>query len=104
MKQPLSPPPEEDEEDEEELEEMAEFDDGGADLFDALGSLLATEDGDTIAMSLQSLAGSAEKMAHGIEMQNKILVKILSALSAAKSSPVCPCAPVKMETETDEAA
>jgi hypothetical protein len=99
MKQPLPPP--EDEEDEEDEEDMDEFDEG-VDMFDALGSLLATEDGDTVAMSLQNLAGSAEKIAHGIEMQNKILVKILSAMSKPSA---CPCvyAPAKVVEDADAA-
>ena len=95
MKQPLPPP--EDEEEEEDEEDMDDFEDG-PDLFDALGSLLATEDGDTVAMSLQNLAGSAEKIAHGIEMQNKILVKILSAVSKPN---VCPCGPVSAKAVED---
>jgi hypothetical protein len=60
-------------------EEEMEFEDG-PDLMDALGGFLATEDGDTIATTLVSLKDATEKIAIGIEMQNKILVKILSAM------------------------
>ena len=68
-------------EDEEMDEDMDEEMDDGVDMFEALGSLLATEDGETIATSVQNLASSAEKIAMSLEMQNKILVKILSAVS-----------------------
>lgn len=80
----LPPPPED-----EEMEEDEEFEEGeGMDMFEALGSLLATEDGETVAMSLSGLKESTDKIALGIEMQNKILVKILSALT--KSAPAPP--------------
>jgi hypothetical protein len=70
-------------------EEDEEFEEGeGMDMFEALGSLLATEDGETVAMSLAGLKESTDKIALGIEMQNKILVKILSALT--KSAPAPP--------------
>lgn len=78
---------------EEELEEMEEMDeddmDEGMDMFEALGSLLATEEGETIAMTLVGLKDATERIAQCMEMQNKILVKILSTLSAAKPC-VCP--------------
>ena len=80
------PPPPEDEEMEMD-EEDEEFEEG-MDMFEALGSLLATEDGETVAMSLSGLKESTDKIALGIEMQNKILVKILSALT--KSAPAPP--------------
>lgn len=67
------------EEDEMDDEDMMEFEDG-PDLIDALGGFLATEDGDTIATTLVSLKDATEKIASGIEMQNKILVKILSSM------------------------
>lgn len=57
----------------EEDEEMEEYEEG-VDIFEALGSLLATEDGDTIAMSLQ-------KIATQIEMHNKIMVKLLASIN-----------------------
>ena len=79
---------------EEEMEEMDEDDmDEGMDMFEALGSLLATEEGETIATTLVGLKDATERIAQCMEMQNKILVKILSSLSAAKPC-VCP-APVE---------
>lgn len=83
----LPPPPEDEEMDEEMDEEDEEFEEG-MDMFEALGSLLATEEGETVAMSLAGLKESTDKIALGIEMQNKILVKILSALT--KSAPAPP--------------
>lgn len=82
--------PVDDIEDDDEGEEMEEVD-----LFDALGGLLATEDGETIATALVSLKDSTAKIAVGIEMQNKILVKILTALSAKCD---CPCKEKPAET------
>ena len=73
------------------MEEMDEMDFGEDDMVDPmemLGSFLATEDGETIATALVSLKDSTEKIALNMEMQNKILVKILSALSKPKS---CQC-------------
>jgi len=82
------PPPPEDEEMEMD-EEDEEFEEGeGMDMFEALGSLLATEEGETVAMSLAGLKESTDKIALGIEMQNKILVKILSALTKSAPAPV----------------
>jgi len=57
------------------------------DPMEMLGSFLATEDGETIATALVGLKDSTEKIALNLEMQNKILVKILSAVS--KSSQCC---------------
>ena len=51
---------------------------------DMLVSLLTTEDGDTIPTILAGLAGSMDAMAKHLEKQNVILVKLLSALTAAK--------------------
>ena len=71
---PSSQPPQSlPEEDEEDLDEMEEFDDDGPDMFEALGSLLATEDGETIATILSSTKDATEKIALQLEMQNKIL-------------------------------
>jgi hypothetical protein len=76
---------------EEEMEEMDEDDmDEGMDMFEALGSLLATEEGETIATTLVGLKDATERIAQCMEMQNKILVKILSTMSAAKPC-ACPC-------------
>ena len=68
------PPPEEEEELDEFDEEEDEF--GETDLMDALGSWFTTEDGDTVASALVG-------MKTAMEMQNKILIKILSALKPA---------------------
>ena len=77
------------EEDMEMDEEMDEDDmDEGMDMFEALGSLLATEEGETIAVTLVGLKDATEKIAQCMEMQNKILVKILSAISKLAPAPV----------------
>ena len=90
---PMPPPPEDEEIDLGDDEEMDEDDleDEGMDMFEALGSLLATEEGETIATTLVGLKDATERIAQGMEMQNKILVKILSALAAPKPM-ACPCA------------
>jgi hypothetical protein len=77
------PEPEEDEEFDED-EEMGEFD--GIDI---LSSLLATEEGETVAQALVSIKEATEKIALNMEMQNKILVKIVTALNKAPA-PVQP--------------
>ena len=77
---PPTPQPEEEEEDEEDFEE-------GIDMFEALGSLLATEEGDTVATALVSLKDAAEKIAGCFDTQNKILVKILSELKSKTPGP-----------------
>lgn len=64
--------------DEEDQIVMEEEDDEGVDPFEYLGSMLQTEDGTSIADVLGKLA------AH-LENQNKILIKILSTMTAAKS-------------------
>lgn len=88
---PPSPPPEEDEEEDlDDTEDMDEMDFG--DPMEALGAFLATEDGETIATALVGLKDATEKIAVNLEMQNKILVKMLSALSAKPSQCCCkPC-------------
>lgn len=94
MSRPPRPPPPmepEDDEPDEELDdddELGEMDEG-VDMFEALGSLLATDDGETIATTLVSLKDATEKIAIGIEMQNKILLKILSEMKNTK----CACPP-----------
>jgi len=92
---PPSPPHEEDEEEDldetEEMDEMDEMDFG--DPMEALGAFLATEDGETVATALVGLKDATEKIALNLEMQNKILVKILSALNANKCCKPCECAP-----------
>lgn len=87
---PPPPTPPRQEEEEEFDEEEEEFDDEeeeeGMDIFDALGSLLATEEGETVATALVGLKEAAEKIALNMEMQNKILVKI-----AASMQKMIPC-------------
>jgi hypothetical protein len=82
-KTPAPPPPEEEEDDFDE----EDFEDG-PDMLEALASLLATEDGETIATLLAGSKEATEKIALQLEMQNKILVKIVSALN--KMVPVTP--------------
>ena len=62
--------PEDEEMDFDEDEEMDE----GVDLLEALGQMFTTEDGEMVASALVG-------MKNAIEMQNKILIKILSTLS-----------------------
>lgn len=81
--------PDEVEEDMDELEDEDDMDDEGMDMLEALGSLLATDDGETVATTLVGLKDATERIAQSMEMQNKILVKILSAL--AKQPAACPC-------------
>jgi hypothetical protein len=88
------PVEEEEEEMDEEDEEMEEY----PDMFDALSSLLATDDGETIATALVSTKDAVERIATSLETQNKILVKILSAMG--KSAPP----PAPASTPADEEA
>jgi hypothetical protein len=74
---PPKPVPEEIELDDDDDEEMEEY----PDMFEALSSLLATDDGETIATCQLRQAEALEKIAAQFETQNKILVKMLSALS-----------------------
>jgi len=71
---PPPPPPEEEEDEEEE-----EFEEG-PDFLEAMASFLATEDGETIATILTATKDATEKIATQLEMQNKILVKILTEM------------------------
>ena len=91
MSRPRQPPPkivqEEEEPEEFDEEEDEEFEDG-VDMFEALGGLLATEDGETIATALVGLKEATEKIALNMEMQNKVLVKIAAAMN--KMVPVVP--------------
>jgi len=79
VKPPPAPPVAEDEED----EELEEFDEefGEADLLDALGSWFTTEDGETVASAMSGVKTA-------LEMQNKILIKILSVLTKNAAAPV----------------
>lgn len=63
-----------DDEGEEEEEEMVYDDDDEPDITDLLGSALMTPDGDTVCSALCAIA-------QAMDMQNKILIKILSRLS-----------------------
>jgi hypothetical protein len=67
---------EDDDEDvsDEEEEEMVYDDDDMPDVTDLLGSVLMTPDGDTVCSALCAIA-------QAMDMQNKILIKILSKLS-----------------------
>lgn len=65
-----------------------EFDEDGMDMFEALGGLLATEEGETVATLLASLKDSVDSVARQLEMHNKIMVKILSEMKAPKISSV----------------
>ena len=84
------PPPPPEEEEEEELDEFDEEGDefGEADLMDALGSWFTTEDGETVASAMAGVKTA-------LEMQNKILFKILSAMTKAQCK--CPPTPVAEE-------
>jgi len=81
------PPPVEEEEEEDEFEEE-EF--GEADLMDALGSWFTTEDGETVASAMAGVKTA-------LEMQNKILIKILSAMTKAQCKCPAPTTPVADE-------
>jgi hypothetical protein len=87
------PPPPPVEEEEEELDEFDEEGDefGEADLMDALGSWFTTEDGETVASAMAGVKTA-------LEMQNKILIKILSAMTKAQ----CKCPPTPPTTPVAE--
>ena len=61
-------------------EEDDEMEMDGGDLLDALGQMFTTEEGETVASAMVGV-----KVA--LEMQNKILIKILSVLSKASPAP-----------------
>ena len=90
------PVEEEDEEIDEEDEEMEEY----PDMFDALSSLLATDDGETVATALVSTKDAVERIATSFEMQNKILVKILTAMGKS----ACKCVPAAPASTPEEEA
>ncbi len=82
-------PPESDSEEDPEVEEIddGEEEDGfdmdggfGMDIGAMLDPYLATEDGDTVATALVAISKHMEN-------QNKILIKILSAINAAGKKP-----------------
>lgn len=80
------------EEPEEEFDEDEEFEEG-LDLLDALGSWFTTEDGETVASALVGLRTA-------VEMQNKIMVKMLSALGKVQP---CKCVVAEPITEAESA-
>jgi hypothetical protein len=86
---PPKPVPEEEIDLEDEDEEMEDY----PDMFEALGSLLATDEGETIATLQLRQAEAMEKIAAQFEMQNKILVKILSSMGKCK----CASTPAPVE-------
>ena len=55
--------------------------DDGVDLLEALGQMFTTDDGETVASALVGLKNATE-------MQNKILIKILSVLSTKPAASV----------------
>jgi hypothetical protein len=69
----------EDEDEYEEEEDEEEFE--GMDLGSALAPFLTTEEGDSICTALVSISTHMEKMTKLADMQNKILVKMLTHLS-----------------------
>ena len=93
-KPPVKRPPPVEEEEEEELDEFDEEEEeefGEADLMDALGSWFTTEDGETVASAMAGVKTA-------LEMQNKILIKILSAMTKAQ----CKCPPTPSTTPVVE--
>lgn len=96
-KKNLPPPPEDDDEDDEDLDMDEEFDENMDMGVDILTSLLATEEGDTLATTLVTLSDNVERIATSLELQNKILVKVLGAL---KTKPE----PIEQTPVTEEAA
>lgn len=76
-----SEPEIEDVPEDEEMDFDEEDDEGeGVDLLDALSQMFTTEDGETVASALVGLKNA-------VEMQNKILIKILSTLSKPPVAP-----------------
>jgi len=94
---PPKPMPEEEIDLDEEDDEMEEY----PDMFEALGSLLATDEGETIATALVSTKDATERIATSLELQNKILVKILSAIGKAS---VCKCVSAPPSSPVEETA
>lgn len=81
------PPPKEEPEEIEDDEEFEMDEDEGMDMAEMFSNLLATEDGETVAEIAKRHADAAEKIALNVEMQNKILVKILTALTKLAPAP-----------------
>ena len=84
----------EEEEDDEEIDLGGEEDDEDdeAEDFDfeamdeTLAAYLTTEDGDNVATALMSISDNMSTINTTLEMQNKILVKILSQLAQSKKA------------------
>ena len=88
------------EEEEEEFEDDEEIDLGGEDddeddeaedfdfeaMDETLAAYLTTEDGDNVATALMSISDNMSTINTTLEMQNKILVKILSQLAQSKKA------------------
>jgi hypothetical protein len=83
----MPPPPVQEDDDEIDIEDEDEEMEEMMDPFDALGSFLSTDDGETIATALVGLKDATEKVASGLEMQNKILIKIMTAISKMSPAP-----------------
>lgn len=83
MANPRAVPEEEEFDDEVDMDMDEEEDEDG---FDPLMAVLTTEDGETIADALSAIKDATEKIADALVMQNKILIKVLSAISA-KTAP-----------------
>jgi hypothetical protein len=86
-RQPVQQPEPEDM-DIDEDEECDEDDEGGFDMLEAMGSLLATDDGETLATIMAGVKSATERIALQLEMQNKILVKILTTIDRQTPPPV----------------
>ena len=76
---------EEDEEDEEDEEGDMNFDELEA-MDETLASYLTTEDGDNVATALMSVSDNMAAINTTLEMQNKILIKILASLGGGQPS------------------
>jgi len=55
------------------------------DMSDALGGLLLNEEGQNIATILTEVKASVEGVTRQLEMQNKIMLKMLTAMSTRAS-------------------
>ena len=76
---------EDDEDDEDEDEGDMNFDELEA-MDETLASYLTTEDGDNVATALMSVSDNMATINATLEMQNKILIKILATLGGGSSS------------------
>jgi hypothetical protein len=76
MEDPENPEGEEDEYDEEEEEDFE-----GIDLSSILAPFLTTEEGDSICTALVNIGTHMEKMTKLMDIQNKIMIKMLSQMN-----------------------